>query len=128
MSDLGFYLFASPLLLAALGVLAAAAVGRIRPLPENDKVALAWFVNYSVANLYFLWCLDYASQWRTGLVIFSTTLVAVLSIGQFLMAISRWRSGNRGWMCYLLLGAFLFQNLPITVAAIYRKTQGLSLI
>jgi hypothetical protein len=128
MSNLGFYLYLSPLCVACLATLFAWAFLKGRGLSERDKLALAWFANYSLANLYFVWCWDEVHEWRIGLLIFSTALVLVALAGQGFFGLSAWRSGSRNWVAYLVLGSFWALGLPIFVITLVRKAQGLSLL
>lgn len=121
MDGMTFYLYGFPLLLAAALVSLFLTVYRDKALPNPHCLGLGCLANYSLANLFFVWTWESAVQWREGLLIISTTLVLILTISQVIYAIKIRRSGTQRWLSILLLGAFVFLNLPITLICLFRS-------
>ncbi len=121
MDGLTFYLYGFPLLLAAALVSLFLTVYRDRNLPNAHWMGLACLVNYSLANLFFVWTWESAVQWREGLLIISTALVLVLTVSQVFYSIKIRRSGTQSWFSILLIGAFVLLNLPIILISLFRS-------
>jgi hypothetical protein len=121
MDGLMFYQYGFPLLLAAALVSLFLTVYRDKNLPDTHCTGIACLTNYSLANVFYVWAWDSATQWREGLLIISTLLVILLTIAQMVFAFKIRRSGSQTWLAALLFGGFLFLNLPITLISLVRS-------
>ena len=128
MSPLSFYLYCFPLCLSAAYLAVRVTVfGRRRDL-ETEDLAWGWCANYSLFNLYFVWCWNYADAWRTGLLAISTLLVVAATGGQIGIALLDLRLKGSRWLARFFLAAALFVNIPIMATVIWRKVHNLSLL
>jgi len=123
----GFYFYCVPCLVALAYWGVRILAKKTWPDLEISDLAWMWFLNYSLANLYFVWIWDYAHEWRSGLLSIATLLVVGCSVGQLGCGLADQARGPNTWSGRLSLVALLFVNAPITVFVIWRKTQGLSL-
>ncbi|MCG3199811.1 MAG: hypothetical protein HUU16_19635 [Candidatus Omnitrophica bacterium] len=120
LSELDAFLYFSPLVVTSLAVLAGIALSRARPLPEMDQVGLAWLSNSALIGLFFAWSWTEADDWKWGLRVAASILMAFFLPGQAWLGARRWRSGSRGWVTLVLLGALLCFQLPILVVLLFR--------
>jgi hypothetical protein len=127
MTPLSFYLNWLPLCLAGGYLVFRLSLPREKADYTNGDLAWGWFANYSLFNLYFVWCWDYAHAWRAGLLTISTALVIASSAGLLTVTWRDYRSGASRWKTRFFLAALTFVNLPILVLVIWRKTQNLPL-
>ena len=128
MTPLSFYLNWLPLCLAGFYLVLRLSLSRDKTVCTNGDLAWGWFANYSLFNLYFVWCWDYAHAWRAGLLTISTTLVVVSSAGLLAITLRDYQSGGSRWHTRFFVAALAFVNLPILVLVIWRKTQNLPLM
>jgi hypothetical protein len=115
-----FYLFGFPLIIAFLIGSLLLTVFKGVPLPALERLALVWLINYSLANVWFVWCWRYGQPWREGLLLVSTGLVLIFTLGLVVMAEKVRRASSFRWIVWLLYGCLVFINIPILMITILR--------
>ena len=118
MTPLNFYLNGFPLMVTLVYLALKLTLLRRTGTSAEDDQAWAWFANYALANLFFVWSWDYVHSWRTEVLFLSTGTVAVCSLGQAVAALRGLRKFPKHWTARLCLGVLFFVNLPITVLTI----------
>ena len=130
LTPIAFYLFVCPLAAALLATLYRSLTAWRSGKIEGEDACLLWFLNYSLANLYFVWCWNsiQTEQWRTGLLTISTGVVVLLTVGQTAASIRT--LGRRGTIhgpAVFCLACAACLNVPVTVVTIWRKVHNLSI-
>ena len=127
MTPLSLYLYWAPVLLTVGYLFLRLTVFRGSKHYRMGDLAWGWLANYSLFNLCFVWCWDFATAWRTGVLIMATAIVIGATLGQIGTAYALLRNGANGWLPRFFLGAALLVNIPVIAIVIWRKTQNLPL-